>query len=253
MRLKDKVAIVTGASSGIGRSIALRFAEEGAKVTVADIQEEPREGGKPTHEKIKEEGGEAMFMEADVSSKNSVQDIFYRTAEKYGRIDVVVNNAGIFIQDKIENLEEEEWDRIMDIDLKGVYFCTKEAIEHMTTEGIEGSIINISSIAGLVGYNGATAYCAAKGGVSNLTKEVALDYGSEGINVNAICPGVIKTKMTEEFREDDQVRSFMEQNTPYKRLGKPEDIANAAVFLASDESNFVHGQNLVVDGGWTIH
>ena len=253
MRLDGKVAIVTGASSGIGRSIALRFAEEGAKVTVADVREDPREGGKPTHELIQEKDGEAMFMETDVSSKEDVQKMFYETAEEFGKIDIVVNNAGVFFQDKVEDLEEDEWDKVINIDLKGVYLCTKEAVEHMVKEDIEGSIINISSIAGLLGYQGAAAYSAAKGGVSNFTREVALDYGPKGINVNAICPGVIKTQMTAEFREDPQMKEFMEQNTPYKRLGEPEDIANAAVFLASDESNFIHGENLVVDGGWTIH
>ncbi len=253
MRLEGKAAIVTGASSGIGRSIALRFAEEGAQVTVADVREDPREGGKPTHELIQEKGGEAIFMDTDVSSKEDVQKMFYETAEKFGKIDIVVNNAGVFFQDKVEDLEEEEWDRVINIDLKGVYLCTKEAVEHMLAEDIEGSIINISSIAGLLGYRGAAAYSAAKGGVSNFTREVALDYGSKGINVNAICPGVIKTQMTAEFREDPQMKEFMEQNTPYKRLGEPEDIANTAVFLASDESNFIHGENLVVDGGWTIH
>jgi len=253
MRLDGKVAIVTGASSGIGRSIAMRFAEEGAKVTVADIREDPREGGKPTHELIQEKDGEAMFMETDVSSKEDVQKMFYQTAEEFGKIDIVVNNAGVFFQDKVEDLEEDEWDKVINIDLKGVYLCTKEAVEHMVKEDIEGSIINISSIAGLLGYQGAAAYSAAKGGVSNFTREVALDYGPKGINVNAICPGVIKTQMTAEFREDPQMKEFMEQNTPYKRLGEPEDIANAAVFLASDESNFIHGENLVVDGGWTIH
>ncbi len=231
----------------------MRFAEEGAKVTVADIREDPREGGKPTHELIQEKDGEAMFMETDVSSKEDVQKMFYQTAEEFGKIDIVVNNAGVFFQDKVEDLEEDEWDKVINIDLKGVYLCTKEAVEHMVKEDIEGSIINISSIAGLLGYQGAAAYSAAKGGVSNFTREVALDYGPKGINVNAICPGVIKTQMTAEFREDPQMKEFMEQNTPYKRLGEPEDIANAAVFLASDESNFIHGENLVVDGGWTIH
>lgn len=253
MRLDNKTAIVTGAASGIGRSIALKFAEEGAKVVVADIREEPREGGLPTHVEIKDNGGEAMFIETDVSDKESVQKLFYNTASEYGNIDILVNNAGIFIQEKLDELPEEDWDKVIDVDLKGVYLCCKEAIEHMLEENVEGSIINISSIAGILGFNGAPAYCAAKGGVTNVTKEIALDYGSEGINVNTISPGVIKTQMTEDFRNDEKMRAFLEQNTPYKRLGEPEDIANAAVFLASDESNFIHGENLVIDGGWAIH
>lgn len=253
MRLEDKVAIITGASSGIGRAIALKFADEGAKVVNADVREKPREGGIPTHKKISQEGGEAMFVKTDVSSSNSVKELVDETVEKFGKIDTLVNNAGIYIQESIHETKENDWDKLMSVDLKGVYLCSKYVIEQMLENEIEGSVVNISSIAGLVGWGKSAAYCAAKGGVTELTREMALDYAPKKININAICPGVIKTQMTRAFRENPQMKKFMEQNTPYPRLGKPEDIANAAVFLASEESNFVNGVNLEVDGGWTAH
>ena len=252
-RLEGKVAIVTGASSGIGRGIALKFAEEGAKVVNADVIEEPREGGKPTHEVIEEKGGESFFHETDVSDKNSIEKLVEETKDKFGQIDVLVNNAGIYLQGQIHQTEEEDWDKLMSVDLKGVFLCSKKVINHMIENSIEGDIINISSIAGLVGFGQSGAYCAAKGAVTELTREMAIDYAPKGINVNAINPGVIKTQMTDPMREDSEMDKFFNQNTPKNRLGKPEDIANAALFLASEESNFVVGHNLVVDGGWTAH
>lgn len=252
-RVDGRTAIITGASSGIGRAIALKFAAEGANVVNADIQEKPREDGIPTHEKIKETAGEAMFVETDVSDPGSVQRMVDKAVENFGQVDILVNNAGILLQGSIHETEEEDWNKLMAVDLDGVYLCSRAVIGHMLEEGIEGDIVNISSIAGLVGYGKSAAYCAAKGAVTELTREMALDYSSRGINVNAINPGVIKTQMTKDMREDEETRKFLDQNTPIPRLGKPEDIANAALFLASDESDFVAGHNLVVDGGWTAH
>ncbi len=251
MRLEEKVAIVTGASSGIGRSIAIVYAKEGAKVVVADIQEEPREGGKPTHEKIEENGGKAIFVETDVSSEEDVDNLLEKSIEEFSQVDILVNNAGIFHQEKIHESKTENWKKLINVNLNGTYLCTKKVLNHMIENGIEGNIINISSIAGTVGYAESPAYCASKGAMTNLTRELAIDYAGEGINVNTISPGVIKTEMTEGFLADPDMKAFMEQNTPYKRLGKPEDIAYAAVFLASDESNFINGEDLLVDGGWT--
>jgi len=251
MRLEEKVAIVTGASSGIGRAIANVYGKEGAKVIVADIQKEPREGGKSTHEKIEENGGEAIFVETDVSSEEDVDRLIEKIIEEFGQIDILVNNAGIFHQEKIHKSETENWKNLIDVNLNGTYLCTKKVINHMLDNSIEGNIINVSSIAGTVGYAEAPAYCASKGAMTNLTRELAVDYAGEGINVNSISPGVIKTEMTDDFLSDPEMKAFMEQNTPYKRLGKPEDIAHAAVFLASEESNFINGEDLLVDGGWT--
>lgn len=253
MRLENKVAIVTGASSGIGRAIATKFAEEGAKVVIADIREEPREGGTPTHEKIQNQDGEASFVETDVSESVSVKETVERTVDEFGKIDILVNNAGIFVQKPVHESKGEDWDKVINVDMKGVYLCSKHVIKHMLENGIQGKIINIASIAGLVGWEASAAYSAAKGAVSNLTREMALDYAPKKINVNAICPGVIKTQMTAKFREDPEMKKMMEQSTPYPRLGEPEDIANAAVFLASEESDFVNGHNLAVDGGWLAH
>lgn len=253
MRLENKVAIITGASSGIGRAIALRFAEEGAKIVNADIIEEPREGGKKTHEKINENGGRAIFVKTDVSSSESVKQLVDRTVNEFGKVDILVNNAGIYIQKSIHKTEEKDWDKLMEVDLKGVFLCSKYVIIHMLENGIKGKIINVSSIAGLVGFGKSAAYCAAKGGVTELTRELAMDYAPKNININAICPGVIKTQMTKSFRENPEMKKFFEQNTPSPRLGEPKDIANAALYLASEESNFVNGINLPVDGGWTTH
>ncbi|MEF8835918.1 MAG: glucose 1-dehydrogenase [Candidatus Thermoplasmatota archaeon] len=252
MILEDKVAIVTGAASGIGRGIAKVYAvEEGAKVVVADLQEEPREGGKPTHEMIKEKGGDAIFVKTDVSSEEAVDELVERTIDEFGQIDILVNNAGVFFQEKLHEADFEDWENLLDVNLNGVFHCTKKVLNHMLENDIEGNIINISSIAGTVGYAESPAYCASKGAITNLTRELAVDYAGEGININSISPGVIKTEMTEQFRSDPDMKAFMEQNTPYKRLGKPEDIAHAAVFLAMDESNFINGEDILVDGGWT--
>ncbi|MFB6241423.1 MAG: SDR family NAD(P)-dependent oxidoreductase [Candidatus Nanosalina sp.] len=249
-RLDGRTAIVTGASSGIGRGIALKMAEEGANVVVADLSPEPNLDGESTHEKIGEDG-EAVFIETDVSDEESVQEMVFQAAEEFGKIDILVNNAGVHHSASVTDESEEGWHQILDVNLKGTFLCSKHVLNHMEEEGIEGDIVNIGSIAGIVGYGQSAAYCASKGGVVELTREMALDYGDQGINVNAVDPGVIKTSMTKDLREDEETRQFMEQNTVAPRLGNPEDIANAVVSLASEESDFILGENLVVDGGWT--
>ncbi len=246
-----KTAIVTGGSSGIGRSICLKLAEEGADVVVADIKEEPFLDEKPTHEKINEEGGNAIFVQTDVSDEKSVQDMVYQAAERFGSIEVLVNNAGVHHFGSVTDETVEGWEQIMDVNLKGMFLVSKHVLQHMIDEDIDGDIVNIGSIAGLVGYGQSAAYCASKGGIVEITREMALDYGEHGINVNAVDPGVIKTAMTKDMREDDQTKQFIDQNTVTPRLGEPRDIAEAVAFLASDKSNFITGENLVVDGGWT--
>ncbi|WEL23395.1 SDR family NAD(P)-dependent oxidoreductase [Candidatus Nanohalovita haloferacivicina] len=252
-RFEGRTAIVTGSSSGIGRAIAQKLGDEGANVVVADVRREPNQDGRTTHEMINEEGGEAVFIETDVSDEESVQDTVFQAAEKYGQIDVLVNNAGIHIPGSADETDMEDWRKTIEVNLDGQFLCSKHVIDHMLKEDIEGDVVNIASIAGIVGYGQNAAYCASKGGVVELTREMALDYGPEGINVNSVSPGVIRTAMTEEMLEDEEQKQFIESNTVSPRVGEPEDIANAVAFLASSESNFVTGENLVVDGGWTAH
>lgn len=251
MRFENKTAIVTGGSSGIGRQIALTLSDEGANIVIADVERKPRLDNKPVDEVIKERGGEATFIQTDVSDKQSVQDMVYESAQTYGGIHILVNNAGIHTGGSIHEISVEDWDNVQAVNLKGVFLCSKFVIEHMLAENIAGDIVNIGSIAGLVGFAHNAPYSASKGGVVELTRSMAVDYGPKGINVNAIHPGVIETAMTKEMLEDDTQREFFEENTLTPRLGKPEDIAEAVAFLVSDKSDFIQGENLVVDGGWT--
>lgn len=250
-KMEDRNVIVTGASSGIGRGIALKLAEEGADVVIADIRKEPRKEGEPTHLKVQEKDQRSKYIETDVSDEQSVKDMVYEAAEFLGQIDGLVNNAGIHHSASVTDEESEEWRRLMEINLDGVFHCSKHVLQHMEAEDIEGDIVNIASIAGIVGFGNSAAYCASKGGVVELTREMALDYGPDGININSIAPGVIRTAMTDKFMEDDEAAENFRQQTVAPRMGQPDDIANAAAFLLSDESDFVMGENLVVDGGWT--
>jgi len=245
-RLKNKVAIVTGSGSGIGRAIAQKFAQEGAKVVVADMQER---GGHETVKMITAAGGEAVFSLCDVSKAEQVQAMVNLALEKFSALDIMVNNAGVALMADLASTTDEIWQKTIDVDLKGVFLGVKFAVPEMEKRG-KGKIINTASIAGLVGFQGITAYCAAKGGVVNMTKELALDLAPKKINVNAIAPGVIKTAMTSDILKDPKTAEGMLAQTPIGRLGEPEDIAWAAVYLASNESDFVTGHTLVVDGGW---
>lgn len=245
-RLKNKVAIVTGAGSGIGRAIAQKFAQEGAKVVVADYNEET---AKETVGIISQAGGQAIVSKTDVSKAEQVQAMVKLAVDNFGGLDIMVNNAGVAPMGDVVSTTDEIWQKTIDVDLKGVFLGIKAATPEMEKRG-KGKIINTASIAGLIGFQGITAYCAAKGGVVNLTREAALDLASKKINVNAIAPGVIKTAMTADILKDPKMAEGMLAQTPIGRLGEPEDIAWAAVYLASDESDFVTGHTLVVDGGW---
>ncbi len=247
-RLKDKVAIVTGAGSGIGRAIAKEFAQEGANVIVADYNEET---AKETVEMIKQNGGDSAVSKTDVSQKDQIEAMIKLAVETFGGLDILVNNAGVALMADLANTTDEIWQKTIDVDLKGVFLGIKAAAPEMEKRG-KGKIINTASIAGLVGFQGITAYCAAKGGVVNLTRETALDLAAKKINVNAIAPGVIKTNMTTDLLKDEKTAQGMLAQTPIGRLGEPEDIAHLAVYLASDESDFVTGQTIAIDGGWTI-
>lgn len=247
MRLENKVAVVTGGGSGIGQAIAILFAKEGAKVVVAGRRLEALQSTVTEIEKL---GQEALAVTADVSSFSSVQNLVQKTLEKFGRIDILVNNAGIYLPGDAVSTTEEDWDKVLAIDAKGAFLCSKAAIPSMIERG-KGKIVNIASIAGLFGFEGSLAYCAAKGAVVNLTKEMALDLGPKNINVNAIAPGIIETDMTQGFLQDENAKKSFLDKIPMGRIGKPLDIAYAALYLASDEADFVTGEILVVDGGWT--
>lgn len=248
MRLKNKVAIITGGGTGIGNGIALLFAKEGAYVVVCGRRKEPLE---QTVKTIRDQGGEAIYCIVDVSSYSQIQEMVKTTLMKWGQIDILVNNAGVYIPHDIASMSEEEWDTVMNIDAKGVFLTSKAVLPHMFKQQ-KGKIINIASIAGLFGFEQSAAYCAAKGAIVNLTKEMALDYAPKGINVNAIAPGIIESEMTKPMLTNAEAKNGFIEKTPVGRIGIPEDIAYAVVYLASDESDFVAGQTLIIDGGWTI-
>ena len=247
MRLKGKVAIVTGAGSGIGETTALTFAKEGAKVTVADVVDS---AGNDTVEQVRAAGGDAIYVRTDVTSADAVQSMVHTTIDSYGRLDVLFNNAGIAMRLAVADLPEEDWDRCININLKGAYLGSKYAIPAMITNG-GGSIINTASIYGIVGGPNRAAYVASKGGIVNLTRGMALDYADSNIRVNCICPGYTDTPIIQNIVETPaKYKSLVDQH-PMGRLAKPSDIAYGALYLASDESAFVTGIALPIDGGYT--
>ncbi len=254
MRLKDKVALVTGGGSGIGGATAVLFAAQGAKVVVSDLNEA---NALETVAEIKAEGDDATALTGDVSKNSDAEAMVKGTVETYGGLDAVVNCAGVIADKALPKGASPEavWDRVIDVNLKGTYLVTWHAVRTMEQSG-GGSIINIASINGLVGYpiglgGGFDAYVPSKGGVVQFTKNLAIDYGKKNIRVNCICPGHIDTNLIREFLDNPERREWLEQRYPMGRVGKPEEIAYAALFLASDESSFVTGAPLIVDGGYT--
>ena len=254
MRLKDKVVLVTGGGSGIGHATTVLFAAKGAKVVVSDLNEA---AALATVAKIKAEEGDATAVTGDVSKNADAEAMVRGAVETYGSLDVVVNCAGVVAGKALPTgaSPEEVWDRVMDVNLKGTYLVTWHAVRTMEQSG-GGSIINIASINGLVGYpiglgGGFDAYVPSKGGVVQFTKNLAIDYGKKNIRVNCICPGHIDTNLIREFTQNSERREWLEQRYPMGRIGRPEEIAYAALFLASDESSFVTGAPLIVDGGYT--
>ncbi len=235
MRLKDKVALITGGGSGIGRAIAREFAGEGAKLLIAELNEA---SGQAVADEI---GEAARFLRCDTSSEEDVQAAIAATIDAFGGLDIVVNNAGV---------AQKDWDTTIAVNLSGVYYGCKHAAERMATHG-GGSIINLSSILGLVGIGGDGAYVAAKHGVVGLTRNFAIAFGGRGVRVNCINPGWIETPMTDPILETEAIRGQVLTQTPLGRFGTPEEVAKVALVLASDESSFVTGAPLIVDGGWT--
>lgn len=244
----DKVAFITGASTGIGRATALAFSRNGARVMVADIN---ADAGLQTAHMISESGGTATFLKCDVSQENDVRNAVVETIAKFGSLDFAFNNAGIEgAQAATADCTEENWDRVININLKGVWLCMKYQIPQMLKQGC-GSIVNCSSIAGIIGFTNIPAYTASKHGVIGLTKTAALEYAKSNIRVNAVCPGVISTPMIERFAHGEaQILQALIAGEPVGRMGQPEEIASAALWLSSDQSSFVTGHSLIVDGGW---
>ncbi|PET44077.1 short-chain dehydrogenase [Bacillus sp. AFS001701] len=249
MRLIDKVAVITGGGSGIGRATAIRFAKEGAKIVIADINEVT---GEETLGVINQQNQEAIFIKTNVAESKSIQNLIKRAVEHFGRIDILFNNAGIGNSEvRSVDLAEEEWDQVIDINLKSVFLGIKYAIPELKKSG-NGVIINTASLLGLKGRKYVSAYNASKGGVVLLTQNAALEYGKYNIRVNAIAPGIIDTNIIKEWKNDERKWSILSRANALGRIGSPDEIASAALFLASDEASFVTGATLSVDGGGLI-
>lgn len=248
--ISDGVAIVTGGGSGIGRATAKRFASEGAQVVVTDVD---ADGGEETVSQIEADGGEATFLEADVTDEDDVRETVETAVDTYGGLDFAFNNAGIEgANESSSQQSRSNWDQVIDINLTGVFLGIREQLPAMLEDG-GGAIVNTASVAGLLGFPNLSPYVASKHGVLGLTKTAAVEFSADGVRVNAVCPGVIETPMVARTREEDP--EMMEQTaaaTPIGRLGEPEEIAAAVVWLCSDDASFVTGESLVVDGGYSV-
>ncbi|MED3762791.1 3-oxoacyl-ACP reductase FabG [Ureibacillus terrenus] len=243
MRLKGKVAIITGGANGIGRAAVKRFLEEGAKIVIADIQ---KEAGEELEKSYRNQGYDVFFVPVNVAVKEEVENMVEKAKERYGKIDILINNAGITRDAMLVKMTEEQFNAVIDVNLKGVFYCTQAVAKVMIEQGY-GKIINTSSVSGVYGNIGQTNYAAAKAAIVGMTKTWAKELGKKGINVNAVAPGFTKTAMVQKMPE--KILNYMESITSLKRLGEPDDIANAYLFLASDESNYITGHILHVDGG----
>jgi NAD(P)-dependent dehydrogenase (short-subunit alcohol dehydrogenase family) len=246
MKLQNKIAIVTGASSGIGLAIAKLFLQEGAKVIFSDVNE----SGSQIVSDLNV-GENAIFLKCDVSKSEEVNKLVETAISKFGKLDIMVNNAGVGALGGALECTVDDWNKVIGVNLSGVFFGVSAASKAMKAMGVKGSIINMTSILGIVAIPGTIAYSASKGGVSNMTREAALDLASIGIRVNAIAPAFIKTGMTHDVLENTDFNNMVVSNTPLGYVGEPIDIANAALYLASDDSKYVTGIILPVDGGWT--
>ncbi len=249
MKLQGKVAVVTGGSSGIGRAAALGFAREGARVVIADVN---IEGSAESVRMIEDAGGEAAFVPCDVSVASDVEAMVRKTVELYGSLDCAFNNAGIDgTSASIADYPLNIWDKVIGVNLTGVFLCMKYEIEQMLKQG-GGAIVNNASILGVVGFANASAYAAAKHGVLGMTKVAALEYASKGIRVNSVCPAFVVTPMLEHagITSNPEMKAMLEGMHPIKRMGRPEEIGDVAVWLCTDAASFVHGQGMLVDGGY---
>ena len=244
-RLKDKIAVITGSGKGLGEAMARLFSREGAKIVVFDIDET---AGRETAEQIREQGGEAIFVHGDVSKADDATRLIRDAVDAYGRVDVLVNNAGVHVDKNVPDTTEAEWDEILDVNLKGMFLCSKAAIPQMRRQG-GGNIVCVSSISGLVGQLNQAAYNASKHGIIGLVRCMAYDHARENIRANAICPGVMNTPLLASVAEE-HIAPYRKSNL-LERFAEPIEVANAALFLASDESSHVTGSAMAVDGGYT--
>ncbi|MFE4898227.1 SDR family NAD(P)-dependent oxidoreductase [Peribacillus butanolivorans] len=247
MKLKDKVAIVTGGASGIGEATVRLFAEEGAKVVIADFSER----GKDISVELNTNGYNTLFVKTDVTNEEDIKQMINETVNKYGRLDIMYANAGVADDAPAHELSYERWKRTIDINLSGVFLSDKYSIEQFLKQGTGGVIVNAGSIHSFVSLPHPTAYSSAKGGVKLLTQNLCTAYAKDGIRINAVCPGYIDTPLLASV--DPQTKEYLVSLHPQGRLGKPEEIAKAVLFLASDDASFVNGTTLLVDGGYTAH
>ncbi|MGK7376942.1 3-oxoacyl-[acyl-carrier-protein] reductase [Planococcus sp. 1R117A] len=245
MRLEGKVALITGGAGGIGKVTAERFLKEGAAVAISDFNEQ---AGKATEEELKQYG-EIVFFQADVSKTAQIEPMVGAVLEKFKKIDILINNAGITIDGLLTKMDEESWEKVLSVNLSGVFKCTKAVVPSMLEQG-SGVILNASSVVGIHGNIGQTNYAATKAGVIGLTKSWAKEFGPKGIRVNAVAPGFIATDMTAKVPQ--KILDMMESKTPLKRLGEADDIASAYLYLASDDASYVNGTVLSVDGGLVV-
>jgi NAD(P)-dependent dehydrogenase (short-subunit alcohol dehydrogenase family) len=251
--LANKTAVVTGASSGIGRAIALKFAAEGANIVVADTVEQPIEGGQSTVELIRAASGTAIYVKTDISDWSAVDALVGATVGRFGRLDVMVNNAAIYTSTNLIETTPEQWNRVIGVNLTGFFYCNKRAVMQMLAQApvneVRGRIINISSQHGMVACPGDFPYSVSKGGIVQMTRQIAVDHADDLIVCNAIAPGKIITGKPGVANDPDAL-DYSRRRTPWPRLGQPSDVAGAALFLASDMASYVTGINLMVDGGW---
>ncbi|SMQ47823.1 unnamed protein product [Zymoseptoria tritici ST99CH_3D7] len=266
-RLQDRIALITGSSSGIGRATAILYASEGAKLVCADLNEgtwreaaPSDESNGPTHERIEQNGGEAIFVKTDVSDPKSVEAAVAAAVEEFGRLDIMINNAGFAMESRtpgpIWELSTDLFHKTASVNINGVFYGVKYAAAQMIKQnplpnGDRGVILNAASVLGLVGSEGAAAYCTSKGAVANMTRAAAMDCAPKGIRVNAVNPGYIETHMTDPVLKNAQAKQFVDSMHPLRGVGKPMDIARAYLFLASDDANWMTGVNMPVDGGYT--